>query len=445
MTAAERVVRGVRHRSPSIVDRPGAAAGRPCAAALRLRRRRLPLPRRRPRPVLRDVDLDIEPGETVALVGATGSGKTTLTALVPRLYDVTAGRVTLDGTTSATCRWPQLRQVRRRRVRGADAVLGERPGEPDARPPGRDRGRGRARRSRSPRPSSCTTCRGAWTPGSASRACRCPAASGSGWRWPARCSAGPAVLVLDDPLSALDVHTEALVEEALRRVLRRARPRCSSCTGRPPCCSPTGSRCCRTAIAAVGHRTPSCWRRSRRTADLLAQRAADVEDAGASRTEVRDVSRDRPGETEQDWRGVAAEDADELPEQISLRAADPQPAAARHPAAAAPAGAVVARRSCCWSRTPPRWPARTWSGSASTAASRRCVDGRPDPLLVGGRRRCWSPRWSSAVTTRGVPACGPAGSARTCCSTCAAGCSTTSSGCRSPSTSATPRAGSSPG
>jgi ATP-binding cassette subfamily B protein len=49
------------------------------------------------RPVLRDVDLDIAPGRTVALIGHTGSGKTTLTSLVPRFYDVTSGRVTIDG------------------------------------------------------------------------------------------------------------------------------------------------------------------------------------------------------------------------------------------------------------------------------------------------------------------------------------------------------------
>ena len=49
------------------------------------------------RPVLEGIDLDLEPGKTVALIGHTGSGKTTLAALVPRFYDVSAGRVTVDG------------------------------------------------------------------------------------------------------------------------------------------------------------------------------------------------------------------------------------------------------------------------------------------------------------------------------------------------------------
>jgi len=49
------------------------------------------------RPVLEGIDLDIPAGRTVALIGHTGSGKTTLTSLVPRFYDVTAGRVTVDG------------------------------------------------------------------------------------------------------------------------------------------------------------------------------------------------------------------------------------------------------------------------------------------------------------------------------------------------------------
>ena len=49
------------------------------------------------RPIVCDVDLDIPAGSTIALIGPTGCGKTTLTTLVPRFYDVTAGRVLVDG------------------------------------------------------------------------------------------------------------------------------------------------------------------------------------------------------------------------------------------------------------------------------------------------------------------------------------------------------------
>ena len=49
------------------------------------------------RPVLAGIDLGIEPGTTIALIGHTGSGKTTLASLVPRFYDVAQGRVTIDG------------------------------------------------------------------------------------------------------------------------------------------------------------------------------------------------------------------------------------------------------------------------------------------------------------------------------------------------------------
>jgi ATP-binding cassette subfamily B protein len=60
-------------------------------------------------PVLRDVDLVAEPGETVAILGATGSGKSTLVNLIPRFYDVSEGRVTLDGVDVRDIPLEQLR------------------------------------------------------------------------------------------------------------------------------------------------------------------------------------------------------------------------------------------------------------------------------------------------------------------------------------------------
>jgi ATP-binding cassette, subfamily B, bacterial len=59
--------------------------------------------------LLRGLTLEIRAGETVALVGATGSGKTTLTQLIARFYDVNAGRVTLDGVDVRSMRLSELR------------------------------------------------------------------------------------------------------------------------------------------------------------------------------------------------------------------------------------------------------------------------------------------------------------------------------------------------
>jgi ABC-type multidrug transport system fused ATPase/permease subunit len=71
------------------------------------------------RPVLEEIDLDIPAGRTVALIGRTGSGKTTLAALVPRFYDVTAGRVLVDGT--------DVREVTRRSLRHEIGVISQDP------------------------------------------------------------------------------------------------------------------------------------------------------------------------------------------------------------------------------------------------------------------------------------------------------------------------------
>jgi len=60
-------------------------------------------------PVLEEVDLEVEPGRTIALIGHTGSGKTTLTSLVPRFYDATSGRVLIDGIDVRDVRLESLR------------------------------------------------------------------------------------------------------------------------------------------------------------------------------------------------------------------------------------------------------------------------------------------------------------------------------------------------
>jgi ATP-binding cassette subfamily B protein len=174
--------------------------------------------------LLDGVDLALEPGETMALVGLTGSGKSTLTALTTRLYDVTDGSVTLDGVDVRALRRGDLRRhiamafedatlfsasVRDNVLLGrpefterspeADAVLAEALDIAQAAfvhdlPDGVDTLVGEEGMSLSG--------------GQRQRVALARAVA-----------AAPAVLVLDDPLSALDVNTESLVEAALRRVL----------------------------------------------------------------------------------------------------------------------------------------------------------------------------------------------------------------------------------
>ncbi len=170
-------------------------------------------------PVLRDVNLTIEPGETVAIVGLTGSGKSTLASLTTRLYDVTAGRITLDGVDVREITIESLRRhvavvfedpvlfsmsVRENLVLGrpdalddeiADALELAQAGFVEDLPWGLDTRIGEQGM--------------ALSGGQRQRLALARAVL-----------ARPSVLVLDDPLSALDVNTEALVEQSLARVLR---------------------------------------------------------------------------------------------------------------------------------------------------------------------------------------------------------------------------------
>ncbi|TMJ96953.1 MAG: ABC transporter ATP-binding protein [Actinobacteria bacterium] len=100
-----------------ISDRPG--AGPLPAGEGRLRFEHVTFGYDPERPVLHDVDLEIEPGTTVALIGHTGSGKTTLTTVLPRFYDVQEGRVLLDGA--------DVRDVRLTDLRGEIGIVSQDP------------------------------------------------------------------------------------------------------------------------------------------------------------------------------------------------------------------------------------------------------------------------------------------------------------------------------
>ncbi|WP_329053538.1 ABC transporter ATP-binding protein/permease [Streptomyces violaceus] len=170
-------------------------------------------------PVLQRIDLHIRPGESMALVGSTGSGKTTLTALVPRLYEVTSGRITLDGV--------DITGLSRQALRARVAVAFEEPtlfsaAVGDNVLMGADGTAGTAELERALAVAQADFVH-ALPQGTDTQVGEQGLSLSGGQRQRlalARAVVGqPEFLVLDDPLSALDVHTEAAVEAALRDVL----------------------------------------------------------------------------------------------------------------------------------------------------------------------------------------------------------------------------------
>ncbi|GAB4000286.1 hypothetical protein GCM10029992_31700 [Glycomyces albus] len=218
MSAADRVYE-VLDTEPSIRDRPGAKAVDRSTI-----RGRLAFEGVRfsfdddDREILRGVDLEVRPGETLAIAGRTGSGKTTLVSLPSRLNDPTGGRITLDGTDIRDLQLGSLRSVVTTAFEEATLFsMSVRENLALGRPDADEHDVEQAVRVAQAEfvydlPYGLDTRIGeqglSLSGGQRQRLALARAVV-----------IRPAVLVLDDPLSALDVHTEELVERALERVL----------------------------------------------------------------------------------------------------------------------------------------------------------------------------------------------------------------------------------
>jgi ATP-binding cassette, subfamily B, bacterial len=215
-TASQRL-NEVLDSHPEIADRPGARALARCRGHIEFRDVGFKYPKSNEW-IVRGLNLVIEPGETVGIVGRTGSGKTTMAYLLPRLYDVDEGAVLLDGI--------DVRDLQLRSLRSHIGVAFEDPilfsasvhenlvmGRPIVSDEELKRAIDVARAGFVwDLPWGLETRVGeqgyTLSGGQRQRLALARAVLG-----------GPPVLVLDDPLSSVDVHTEAVIEESLGRVL----------------------------------------------------------------------------------------------------------------------------------------------------------------------------------------------------------------------------------
>ena len=171
-------------------------------------------------PVLKDVSFEVQPGQRVGIVGATGSGKTTLMSLLLRFYDVQDGRITIDGDDIRTLDLASLRAQFGLVLQDVHLFSGTIAGNvrlghaDDHRRGGAPRGRRRARRRRS-----SIACRAVSTRPVAERGSTLSVGQKQLLSFARALAADPPVLILDEATSSVDTETELLIRDALRVVM----------------------------------------------------------------------------------------------------------------------------------------------------------------------------------------------------------------------------------
>ena len=312
------------------------------------------------RPVLRGVSLELEPGQTLALTGATGAGKTTLLQLVPRLADPVSGRITLDGTDIRAMQLGTLRarvgcafeeatlfsaSVRENVSFGApdatdseveQALAAAQAGFVHDLPWGLDTRIGEQGMTLSG--------------GQRQRIALARAIL-----------ARPSVLVLDDPLSALDVHTEEKVSRALREVLAGTTALVVAHRPSTVALADKVALLADGVIVALGTHA-ELLRTQPRYRHLMSGATGEGGDGGATPGRATPPGRRWPGD-----RGRLARH----------RRRGHRPAHRRRVRAAAAAGEAAADRSA---------PAAQADGDRDAPAGRDREPGRPDRALAGRRR-----------------------------------------------------------
>jgi len=216
MAGGERVLE-LLDTQPEVADQPGASEMPPVEGLVELRN--VSFSYRDDELVLRDVNLTVEPGQTVALVGVTGAGKTSIANLIARFYDVTEGAVLIDGI--------DVRQVTQRSLRKqmglvpqdpflfsgtiADNIRFGRPDAPDSMVEEAAR-LSNAHEFIAALPDGYDTeiLEGGVNLSIGQRQLICIARA---------VLADPRILILDEATSSVDTVTEALIQEALQRLL----------------------------------------------------------------------------------------------------------------------------------------------------------------------------------------------------------------------------------